>query len=573
LMTDLYGTFKSFLYDIENFTRNTSGVWLRRYQVEAARAICRSVIQELGHSFAIVFPRQSGKNECQAQIEAFLLTMFSPLPAEIVKVSPTMKPQTLNAMSRLQRLLEGNLMVGSRWKKEGDHVFRLGNARITFLSGFPTSNVVGATANLLLECDEAQEVAIEKWDKDFAPMAASTNATRVFWGTAWTSETLLAREMRLARQAEREDGVRRLFIMDASQVAAEVPEYGKFVSLQASRLGRQHPLVRTQYYSEEIDSAAGMFPPERRALMSGGHSPSIAPLPGRLYAILIDVAGEDESASDLPRLDVQGGDGAASDLLANPARDATALTVVEVDLSTLEDELLQAPTYRVVCRKQWVGVRHSQLYGRVKALAQHWGARYLIIDATGVGAGLASFLEKALPGVVVPFTFTAASKSDLGWAFLSIVETGRYKDFSPLPPLPFRGRVPRYEGGVGGEVVGGEPVGGEVVPGEVVAGEPVGDDITVAAIEDSALAAQVRLQESFFTQVELCQSKILEGPGKLMQWGVPAGRRHPLTRRLVHDDLLVSASFCAVLDRLEWGLGRSTVIDPADIFSDMHPVY
>ena len=40
-----------------------------------------------------------------------------------------------------------------------------------------------------------------------------------------------------------------------------------------------------------------------------------------------------------------------------------------------------------------------------------------MIDATGLGAGLASFLGNALGGgIVVPFVFTQKSKSDLGWA-------------------------------------------------------------------------------------------------------------------------------------------------------------
>ena len=54
-------------------------------------------------------------------------------------------------------------------------------------------------------------------------MAASTNATRVFWGTAWTSRTLLARELRAAREAEREDGAKRVFIMTADDVSKKSP--------------------------------------------------------------------------------------------------------------------------------------------------------------------------------------------------------------------------------------------------------------------------------------------------------------------------------------------------------------
>ena len=58
-------------------------------------------------------------------------------------------------------------------------------------------------------------------------MAASTNATRVFWGTAWTSQTLLARELRSARQLEKLDGIRRAFVIDAERVAQDIPVYAR----------------------------------------------------------------------------------------------------------------------------------------------------------------------------------------------------------------------------------------------------------------------------------------------------------------------------------------------------------
>lgn len=134
-------------------------------------------------------------------------------------------------------------------------------------------------------------------------MAASTNATRVFWGTAWTSKTLLARELRAARIAEKKDKIRRTWVLTADQVGAEVPAYKMFVEEQVARLGRNNPLVRTQYYSEEIDAEGGMFSLGRRALMLGAHAKQIAPVPGHIYAFTIDVAGQDEGvAQELEQL-------------------------------------------------------------------------------------------------------------------------------------------------------------------------------------------------------------------------------------------------------------------------------
>jgi hypothetical protein len=151
--------------------------------------------------------------------------------------------------------------------------------------------VVGATASTLLECDEAQDVTIAKWDKEINPMAASTNATKVFWGTAWTSQTLLAREKRAALEAQKADGIQRVFETDANLVGKEVEAYKKFVQNETARLGANHPFVLTQYFSKEIDAEVGMFPNNRQALMRGSHSPVCGPLQNQLYAFAIDVAG------------------------------------------------------------------------------------------------------------------------------------------------------------------------------------------------------------------------------------------------------------------------------------------
>ncbi|MFO7625415.1 MAG: hypothetical protein R6V73_13800, partial [Anaerolineales bacterium] len=114
-----------------------------------ALRIIDSVCNNRGHTIVVQFPRQSGKNELQAQLEAYLLTLFCIADAEIVKVSPTWKPQTLNAMRRLQRVLERNLCTRGRWVKEGGYIYRILSARIFFLSGSPTTSVVGATASTL----------------------------------------------------------------------------------------------------------------------------------------------------------------------------------------------------------------------------------------------------------------------------------------------------------------------------------------------------------------------------------------------------------------------------------------
>jgi hypothetical protein len=122
--------------------------------------------------------------------------------------------------------------------------------------------------------------------------------------------------------------------------------------------------------------------------------------------MLLDVAGAEEGSEVVPEKVESFAGGVKS------SRDATALTVVEVDLSGLDDPLAMRPRYRVVDRRLWVGTPHPQLYAAVADLARNvWAARWLVVDATGVGAGLAGFLGQALQGRVVPFVFSSQSKS------------------------------------------------------------------------------------------------------------------------------------------------------------------
>jgi hypothetical protein len=92
----------------------------------------------------------------------------------------------------------------------------------------------------------------------------------------------------------------------------------------------------------------------------------------------------------------------------------------------------------------------------------------------------------------LPVKFTAGEKSDIGYQFLQIVETARYREYSPFD-----------------------------------------DDL--------------------LTQLEGCRSEVRPGPRKELVWGVPPGKRTD-TGQYLHDDLILSASLCAILDRLRWSV-------------------
>jgi hypothetical protein len=454
--------------DVDLFSRRVLRRPLRRYQIAPAQAIVDAVLQRRGLTLAVMMPRQAGKNQTSAHVEALLISLCRRRGGFIIKAAPTFRPQAINSMMRLQSVFGESRLPPL--KREGTNMLRAGEARIAFLSAAPSANVVGATANILLEADEAQDIDEARWNKAFAPMGASTATTTVLWGTAWTSQTLLARAIRALRWAEGRDEVRRVFVVPWQQVAAEVPAYGRYVTAEIARLGRHHPLIKSQYYLEEIDEEGGMFPPATRALMVGTHLRQRSPTEGREYALLVDVAGEAEERTEGARLREE-----------QPRKDSTAVTVVEV--SHTEGGL---PRFLVMDRYLWTATPHHTLHGAIAHLADLWGATRVVVDATGVGAGLTSFLRQALGPRVHPFTFTAASKSDLGWGFLGICNSGRFLDH-------------RDDG--------------------------------------SAERAQ------FWREVAAADYEVVDGPDRRMRWGV--------ADPTIHDDLLLSAALCALLDGIE----------------------
>ena len=203
-------------------------------------------------------------------------------------------------------------------------------------------------------------------------------------------------------------------------------------------------------------------------------------MPGHIYAFVIDVGGSDEAI-----LELEG--------TSNPGRDSETLGIIEVDMSTLET--LQFPTYRNIQRRTWTGLSHVDVFGQQKALADIWRPLYIVIDATGVGEGQYSLWNKTFPMRTIPVKFTAQEKSEIGYAFIAVIETGRFRDC------------------------------------------------------DSS--NEVRIQ------YEKCLSQILTGPQKLMRWGVPDGTRQ--NGELVHDDYILSDALVSKLDLLEWIVSSPTL--------------
>ncbi|MBI2856394.1 MAG: hypothetical protein HYX93_06075 [Chloroflexi bacterium] len=377
-----------------------------------------SVLHSRGLTFTVEIARQGGKNELSAQLELLLLSLFAVKGGNLVKGAPTFEPQVRISMTRLKERLKDAGLVGL-WRPEASNAILLGNARQLFLSAEPSSNVVGATAHILLEVDEAQDVDREKFYKEFRPMGASTNVTTVLYGTPWRGSTLLEEVKQANLEQELADGIKRHFRLDWREVARHNPLYATYVEEERQRLGESHPLFRTQYLLEPLSGGGGLLSSQQQAQMQGCHVRRASPEQGKVYVAAVDVAGESDEGED------------EALRLIKPGQDSTVVTIGELDFFHCT-ELLPEPTVRVVEHYWWTGQSHASLFPRlVDVLRNLWHCRRVVVDATGLGQSVASFLEKTLgKGVVAPFVFTTQSKSRLAFDLLAAVNAGRLKMYT-----------------------------------------------------------------------------------------------------------------------------------------------
>jgi hypothetical protein len=304
------------------------------------------------------------------------------------------------------------------WTAELGYIIRLGNARAIFLSADKSANVVGNTAHLLLEIDESQDVSREKYSKEFKPMGATTNVTTVHYGTTWDDTTLLEEVKEANLELERKDGLKRHFRYDWEEIAKYNPDYRAYVEAERERLGENHPLFLTQYRLLPIHGGGGFLSRQQLAQLKGEHERKSQPERGKVYVAGIDIAGEAEVEEGAYLIGLK------------PRQDSTVVTIGELDFSVCDDVQKQGGI-RVVEHYRWTGEKHAELYPRlVDILRNVWHCRKVVVDATGIGQPVSSFLRKALGSKVTAFTFTSRAKSELGFKLLAAINSGRLKVYS-----------------------------------------------------------------------------------------------------------------------------------------------
>ena len=377
------------------------------------------MINRRGLTFTVEMARQAGKNELSAYLQMVLLLRNAARGGSIIKAAPTFQPQALISIQRIMRRLDENGLTRISRLEKGN-ILHVGRCRATYLSAHPSSNVVGQTADLLLEIDEAQDVSPDKFNRDFRPMAAAQNATTVLYGTAWRSDSLLEQtkaastpESFTQHADDPASSSRRHFRYDWQDVARHNAHYGRFVEGERQRLGEEHPLFRTQYALLPLDENTRLFNDGQLTQLNGDHSRQETPRPGAVYVAGLDLAGAPVAISE-PEWGASG----------TVARDETVLTIGEL----VGGDGGREAQVRVVQHYHWRGTPHGALTEQLTDLLRNvWRVRRVAVDATGIGEPTAAALHRRMRHTVQPVVFTQQSKSRLGFELLALVNAGRLR--------------------------------------------------------------------------------------------------------------------------------------------------
>ncbi|MGK2965319.1 MAG: hypothetical protein ACSLFM_06905, partial [Tepidiformaceae bacterium] len=368
---------------------------LRPYQSRTVLALLRGVEAFPGETLTVMFPRQSGKNEVSAVVVGALLLLHARTGGSVIVCAPTLTPQARISFDRTRRYLDSlarHLPSVARPVVAGDGILAVGRATATFLSASPLAHVAGHTASIALVADEAQDIDADWFDRQFRPMAASTGAPTLMFGTAWDGATLLERAVDRNRRLDRQrpGPVARHHQVGWREVSRTQPAYRRYVEQERDRLGADHHLFLTQYELVASRAAGRLLSGLQLAAIEGAHPRLRLPVPGERYVAGLDI-GDDR-----------------------PGADATVLTIARLVEGQVE----------VVEHVAWQSAQFAEVTAAVEGLARRWRLERLCVDATGLGGPLAAILESALgPHRVERFAFTAQSKSELGYAHIAAANT------------------------------------------------------------------------------------------------------------------------------------------------------
>ena len=390
-----------------------------------------AVNQQRGEVITVLCSRQAGKNETAAHIHDRFLIGHESVPGSTwIRMAPTYKPQLVTSMDRIEKFYTDDPFLVNVRSRHG-YMKTNGHANLMFLSAGQQAHVIGATASVCLDVDEAHTIDADKYEDEIHPFTADTNAPTVMWGIAGDKLDLLH------AYRERNEGTDRLMLYPASVWADLNPHYAAHYEGRIRDLGRDHPFVLMNYDLVAVESVGAYLKEHHRAALFSGDHPQLegprdseGPTPHRRYYMVVDIGGESEIPSDELTRQLE------------PQRDSTFGHILEVDPHEPRGGDV-VPVVRIVRSLFWTG-RHlvdlksdgaaEDVANQLVAVAQHWGVVGGMIDALGVGEAVAKVVQRRYPAIE-PYVATSATVSEDCYATLALLNRNRLRYYQADPAV------------------------------------------------------------------------------------------------------------------------------------------
>ena len=379
---------------------------LRGVQAEIIKKVENFIGSHSGGVMTILSARQTGKNETAANLQRRHLwhNQYSEHKSSWIRTAPTHEPQIVNSKKRLEEVMKMDiknvchhpLFMEKKIQKSEGYIWRLGNATVEFMSSGPHSNVVGATASECLDMDEAHKIDKAKFDEDFGPFTASTNAGSLLWGVA--ANGLDAIEW--YREFNHDEGRDDLNLRYPCELWMEASEtYRAHVEGRVRALGWDHPIIKTQYRLIPVANE-GTFINKQQAqdLFDSQHERQHGPIPGRHYEMLIDLAGGNEDFNPAANFVGEG----------ETDTDSTVVWIYEVTQVICQNNIF--PVLRLVNLYWWTGVPLPDQEEKIMRLITDWRVQKVTVDGVGIGRQLSEALEQRF-GVFIINKYIATQTS------------------------------------------------------------------------------------------------------------------------------------------------------------------
>lgn len=369
---------------------------LRGPQAELIKKIEKHIANHDGEVMPVRQARQTGKNEVSAVLHRRHLWRRQRYDSSQIwiRTAPTHKPQIVNSKKRLRELLNLSpskvikfpLFNNAKLATEEGYIWRVGNASVEFISSGPQANVVGGTANVCLDMDEAHKVDKDKFDEDFAPMAANTSAGILLWGVADNGLDLMS----FYREHNKSIGREELNIDLPAEVFMEVNEsYAKHVEARISALGYDHPIIKTQYRLLDVSSEGNFLNSRQvRNFLSGQHERELTPRSNDRYQVLVDIAASNENNMD----DVLEGNEDAQE-------DSTTIWIYKISPILTANGIF--PIIQIVNTVWLTGVSLPIQEEEIESIIRTWRAEKVTIDSIGVGRHIGESMVNKFGDLVV----------------------------------------------------------------------------------------------------------------------------------------------------------------------------